>query len=307
MRTAFVKELIEQGKKNDKIFLLVADLGFSVVEPFAELFPERFLNVGIAEQNMAGIATGLAMEGYNVYIYSIGNFPTLRCMEQIRYDICYHNVSVKIIAVGGGYAYASLGASHHATEEIGMLRTIPNLTVCAPGDPDEMRAITRFSSTYAGPCYIRIGKAGEPEVHKKYSKIVEQIKPGDILNVIDGSDVAVFSSGAMLEYSATYISQNKLKASLYSFPFVKPIDLSQLLSLFKKYKKIITIEEHQAHCGFGSAILELMNDLKENGQLDQAPAVKRIAINNAFYSKSGTQNYLRTIAGLEFKLSDFES
>jgi len=227
-------------------------------------------------------------------------------MEQIRYDVCYHNVSVKIIAVGGGYAYAALGASHHATEEIGMLRTIPNLTVCAPGDPDEMRAITRFSSNFAGPCYIRIGKAGEPEVHKKHNKIVEQIKPGDILNVIGGKDIAVFSSGAMLEYSANFISENKLSASLYSFPFVKPINQEQLLVLFKKYKKIITIEEHQAQGGFGSAILELMNDLKEKKQLNETPEVKRIAINNTFYSKAGSQNYLRSLAGLVFQLNDFE-
>src|ERR1700712_4450462 len=118
MRTAFIDQLTEEAKKNDKVFLLVGDLGYSVIEEFAELFPDRFLNVGIAEQNMTGIAAGLAMEGYTVFTYSIGNFPTLRCMEQIRYDVCYHNLNVKIVAVGGGYAYASLGPSHHATEEL---------------------------------------------------------------------------------------------------------------------------------------------------------------------------------------------
>ncbi len=302
MRTSFITQLIEEGKKNDKIFLLVADLGFSVVEPFAELFPNRFLNVGIAEQNMAGIATGLAIEGYNVYIYSIGNFPTLRCMEQIRYDICYHNVSVKIIAVGGGYAYASLGASHHATEEIGMLRTIPNLIVCSPGDPQEVKAITTFTSNYDGPCYIRIGKAGEPDVHVK----IDSITPGDILNVINGRDVAIFSSGAMLEYSSNFVKENNISASLYSFPFVKPINQNQLLKLLKKYKKIITIEEHQLQGGFGSAILETINDLLESKQLIKSPIIKRIGINNSFYSVAGTQNYLRILAGIELNLNDFE-
>ena len=144
MRTAFISQLIVEAKANENIFLLVGDLGFSVVEPFADLFPDRYLNVGIAEQNMAGIAAGLAIEGYCVYIYSIGNFPTLRCMEQIRYDICYHNLNVKIVAVGGGYAYGPLGASHHATEEIGMIRTLPNMIVCAPGDPIETKAITKI-------------------------------------------------------------------------------------------------------------------------------------------------------------------
>lgn len=306
MRTAFIKELIEEAKINNSIFLIVADLGFSVVEPFAEQFPDRFLNVGIAEQNMAGIASGLAMEGYNVYIYSIGNFPTLRCMEQIRYDICYHNVNVKIIAVGGGYAYASLGASHHATEEIGMLRTIPNMMVCSPGDPEEMRAITRFTSNHTGPCYIRIGKAGEPEVHQKLNSSIKTINGGDILNVISGKDVAVFSSGAMLDYSANYILNNKLNASLYSFPFIKPLNIELLINIIQRYKRIITIEEHQLNCGFGSSILEHINDLKEKNIQITYPEIKRIGINNTFYSVAGTQEYLRKLATIELDLKYFE-
>lgn len=131
MRTAFIKQLVEEAGTNDKIFLIVGDLGYSVVETFAEKYPERFLNAGIAEQNMVGVAAGLAMAGYNVYVYSIGNFPTLRCMEQIRYDIAYHKLNVKIVSVGAGYAYGSLGSSHHATEELGMMRTIPNMVVCS--------------------------------------------------------------------------------------------------------------------------------------------------------------------------------
>ena len=195
MRTAFINQLIKEAKTNGEIFLLVGDLGFNVVEPFAELFPDRFLNAGVAEQNMAGMAAGLAMEGYCVYIYSIGNFPTLRCMEQIRYDICYHHLNVKIVAVGGGYAYGSLGASHHATEELGMLRTIPNMIVCAPGDPAEARAITSFTVRHKGPCYIRLGKAGEPPVH---ADPVLSLSPGHILEIRKGEKTAVFSTGSML-------------------------------------------------------------------------------------------------------------
>ena len=145
MRTAFITQLQEEARKNDKIFLLVGDLGYHVVEPFAEEFPDRFLNVGIAEQNMAGVAAGLAMTGYNVYIYSIGNFPTLRCLEQIRNDIAYHEANVKIVSVGAGYAYGSLGATHQATEDIGVIRTIPNIVVATPGDPVEARAIATLS------------------------------------------------------------------------------------------------------------------------------------------------------------------
>src|SRR5574344_520879 len=134
MRTAFIKQLVEEARKNDKIFLLVGDLGYNVVEPFANAFPDRFYNVGISEQNMAGMAAGLAMTGFNVYIYSIGNFPTLRCLEQTRNDISYYNANVKIVSVGGGYAYGSLGMSHHATEDIGVMRTLPNMVVCSPSD-----------------------------------------------------------------------------------------------------------------------------------------------------------------------------
>jgi len=296
MRTAFINQLIHEAKTNEKIFLLVGDLGFSVVEPFSELFPERYLNVGIAEQNMAGIAAGLAMEGYCVFIYSIGNFPTLRCMEQIRYDICYHNLNVKIVAVGGGFAYGPLGASHHATEEIGMLRTIPNLVVCAPGDPVEAKAVTTFVSNYNGPCYIRIGKAGEPLVHTEESDI--KLSIGEILRIRKNGDTAVFSTGAMLKYVVDFVDQNNIVASIYSFPFIKPVNKETLIDILNSYKKIITIEEHQAQGGFGSAILELINDLLEEKKVSLLPSIKRIAIKDRFYSVAGSQDYLRKLAGL---------
>jgi transketolase len=304
MRTAFINQLIKEAKASEKIFLLVGDLGFSVVEPFAALFPERFLNVGIAEQNMAGIAAGLAMEGYCVYIYSIGNFPTLRCMEQIRYDICYHNLNVKIVAVGGGYAYGSLGASHHATEEIGMLRTIPNMVVCAPGDPAEARSVTTFTASHEGPCYIRIGKAGEPAVHKEGSILTLCL--GDILEIQKAGEVAVFSTGAMLKYVVDFVGNNNIAASVYSFPFVKPLNRETLLGILHTHRKIITIEEHQAMGGFGSAILEAMNDLSEEKKLLHQPHLQRIAIPDKFYSVAGSQDYLRTLAGLELRKEYFE-
>ena len=309
MRTAFINQLIEEAKINQNIFLLVADLGFSVIETYAELFPDRYLNVGIAEQNMAGIAAGLAMEGYCVYIYSIGNFPTLRCMEQIRYDICYHNLNVKVVAVGGGYAYGSLGASHHATEELGMLRIIPNLVVCAPGDPFEAKLVTTFTSKHVGPCYIRLGKAGEPIVHSTNSQ-VKRLELGEIMPVRESANTtAVFSTGGMLKYTVDFLDKNNISASVYSFPFIKPIDKDLLVRLFKRHLAIITIEEHQSNGGFGSAILEILNDLYSEGLLkkEELPRIRRIAINDKFYSIAGTQEYLRTVAGIELKPEYFTS
>ncbi|MDF1613093.1 transketolase family protein [Stygiobacter electus] len=291
MRTAFINQLIQEARNNPSIFLIVGDLGFSVVEPFAEEFPDRFLNAGVAEQNMTGIAAGLAIEGYTVFTYSIGNFPTLRCMEQIRYDVCYHNLNVKIVAVGGGYAYGPLGASHHATEELGMLRTIPNLIVCAPGDPIETRAVTSAIIKHTGPCYLRLGKAGEPIVHQNEL----EIGIGKMLPVIEGKETAILSTGAMLKYTYDYIEDNKLKWGLYSFPFIKPLDLEGLKIIAENYRKIITIEEHQKSSGFGSAILEGYNDLEESKKISKRPEIKRIAIPDQFVSVAGKQEYLRKL------------
>lgn len=303
MRTAFINQLIEEARHNEKIFLVVGDLGFSVVEPFAQEFADRFINVGIAEQNMIGVAAGLAMAGYNVYVYSIGNFPTLRCMEQIRYDVAYHNLSVKVVAVGGGYSYGSLGASHHATEELGMMRSIPNMIVTAPGDPAETKAITAFSANSASPMYIRLGKAGEPKVH---ISPIQLIKAGEILTLKEAvSSTAVLSTGAMLDYVIKFTEQNNIACSVYSCPFIKPIDSCALSRIALGYKKIITIEEHQLSTGFGAMIVEKINDMFADGELEKYPIIQRIAIKDKFYSISGSQQFIRDLAGLRLHKSFF--
>lgn len=294
MRTAFINQLIEEARINPQIFLIVGDLGYSVVEPFAAEFPDRFLNAGIAEQNMTGIAAGLAKEGYTVFTYSIGNFPTLRCMEQIRYDVCYHNLDVKIVAVGGGYAYGALGVSHHTTEDIGMLRTIPNLTVCAPGDPVEAKLVTSYLCNNKQPGYIRLGKAGEPVIHSA----ADIITFGKILPVIEGKGTAVLTTGGMLAYAADHIRQHSLSWSLYSVPVIKPMDTISLTAIAKKYPHLITMEEHQASGGFGSAVLEALNQIRNLGLIDLIPLLKIVAIPDKFIGYAGTQKFLQNEAGL---------
>lgn len=299
MRTNFINQLIEEARYNDKIFLLVGDLGYHVIEPFAEEFPDRFLNVGIAEQNMAGIAAGLAMTGYNVYFYSIGNFPTIRCLEQIRNDIAYHQANVKVVSVGAGYAYGSLGATHQATEEIGALRVLPNMVVATPGDPIEARAITKISASYDGPMYIRLGKAGEKTVHSEDSI---DLKIGDICSVItrEGNQTAVFACGNILDAALHQINEENLNYDLYSVPFVKPINKEQLINIVKTHPAgLITIEEHQSSCGMGSAIVEVLNDLYYEGDIEVYPKVKRIAIPDEFADVVGTQVFLREHEGLK--------
>jgi transketolase len=303
MRNTFVKTLLELAALDERIFLICGDLGYSVLEPFAEKFPDRFLNIGIAEQNMMGVATGLSMEGYTVFTYSIGNFPTLRCMEQIRYDVCYHNANVKIIAVGGGYAYGPLSTSHHTTEELGMLRTIPNMVVTAPGDPAEVESVTRFVAEHKGPCYIRLNKSGEARLHDA----APTISLGSIIplirNEVTPAPHAVWATGDMVGYAHRYITENRLPVDLYSFPFVNPIDTEQLAGIANRYQRITTLEEHQANGGFGSAILERLHDLLSARELKLLPEIERIAIPNAFVSVAGSQDNLREKMGLVLRLS----
>lgn len=253
------------------------------------------MNIGIEEQNMVGVASGLAQNGYNVYIYSIANFPTLRCMEQIRYDVAYHNTNVKIVSVGAGYAYGSLGASHHATEEMGMLRTIPNMVVCSPSDPCEARAITTISTNYDGPMYLRLGVSGEKIVHEQ--DVILTI--GDFYQFVESlTHNVLFVTGSIMDYAVNWVRNNHIDTAIYSVPFVKPMNKKQLLSIVRKHNHVIVLEEHQMSCGLGSALIEQISDLYSLGEIDIMPTIRRIAIKDEFLSVSGSQAYLRCKSGL---------
>lgn len=165
MRTAFIETLTQIAEKDPRIMLLVGDLGFGVVTEFAKRFPDQFVNVGVAEQNMTGIATGLALSGKIVFTYSIANFPILRCLEQLRNDVCYHQANVVSVSVGCGFSYGALGMTHHGTEDIAIMRTLPYMTTIAPGDPIETQAATAEAAKGIGPVFLRLGRAGEPVVH----------------------------------------------------------------------------------------------------------------------------------------------
>ncbi|HMS70371.1 MAG TPA: transketolase C-terminal domain-containing protein [Saprospiraceae bacterium] len=294
MRTSFINQLIIEARNNPLIFLLTGDLGFSVLEPFENEFPNRYMNVGVAEQNMTGIAAGLAIEGFKVFTYSIANFPTLRCLEQIRNDVCYHNLDVTVVAVGGGFSYGALGASHHATEDIGILRTIPNFRIYAPGDPIETELTVQHLVKHKGPAYIRLGKAGEPVINKSNLSL-ESITCNCIKK---GTQTAILTTGSILNY--VYDSVLNTEFSLFSIPLIKPIDQNSILKIAQNHSNIITIEEHQRSSGFGSLILETLNDLFENGLISSLPKVKRIAIPDSFYYFAGSQDFLREEAGLKF-------
>lgn len=294
MRTTFINQLVEEARENERIFLLVGDLGYNVVEPFAKAYPERFINVGICEQNMAGIAGGLAMNGWIVYCYSIGNFPTLRCIEQIRNDIVYYQSNVRIVSVGAGYAYGSQGVSHQATEDVAMLRSLPDMVVCSPSDPIETKMLVKQSVTHQGPMYIRLGKAGEQVFHPSE---IQNYQLGNLLPMIDkGSETLVLTSGSIL--ARVMEAAPEKDYDVYTVPVVKPLNQSQLCALAKNRQQLIIVEENQKSAGIGSAIIEVLSDAYNEGLLPQYPKVKRIAINDEFLEVAGSQRYLQQAAGL---------
>jgi transketolase len=286
MRTAFIQELIAQARLHPEIFLIVGDLGYSVVEPFAEEFPDRFLNAGVAEQNMTGVAAGLASEGYHVFTYSIGNFPTLRCLEQIRNDICYHNLPVTIVAVGAGMAYGNLGYSHHSIQDIGCLRGMPNLTILAPGDTTETKSCVEWICNNPSPSYLRLGKAGESNFH---SVNVSLDRP---LKVIDqNSRVAIAATGSILFNAieaAKAVALDGLQCDVFSFIRLKPLSGVDFKE-FNTYDFIIAVEEHVQAGGIGELIA---------ANLCSKTKVISHCICEDLFDKVGSQEYLRGVARL---------
>lgn len=294
MRDTFVKTLIELAKQNKNIELVTGDLGFGVLKPYWEALPNQFTNAGIAEQNMTTLAAGMALEGKTVFTYSIGNFPTLRCLEQIRNDCAYHKANVKIVCVGGGFVYGSLGMSHHATEDIAILRALPDVVVLAPGDLLEAKAATEAIAKHNGTCYLRLGRGGEKRIHKK----IENFEIGKAIKVKEGKKVAIFSTGAIFEEieGAVEILKSKgIDPEVYTFPTVKPLDTEVILNCAKNFELIATVEEQNIVGGFGSAVAEVLAENPKNAKLI------RIGLNDTYSCKVGSQNYLRSEFGIDSK------
>ena len=288
MRQAFINTLIKLAKKDNRVFLLTGDLGFSVLENFREKFPKRFFNMGVAEQNMIGVAAGLALSGKIVFVYSIVPFLTMRCFEQIRNDLCYQNLNVKLVGTGGGLSYGSLGSTHHALCDIAIMRALPNMKVLAPGDPFEAERVAEIAAFSEGPAYIRLGKNNEPKVHLK--SLSFDIGQGIVLR--NGNDITIFATGNML-YSAKLVVDKLLvkniDARLVSMPTIKPLDKNIILKAAKETKAIFTIEEHSLIGGLGSAVAEILSANNVNNII-----FKGIGVNDEYPRVVGGQNYLRS-------------
>lgn len=287
MRTAFIDELIIQARINPSIFLIVGDLGYSVIEPFSNEFPQRFLNAGVAEQNMAGLAAGLASEGYHVFIYSIANFPTLRCLEQIRNDVCYHRLPVTVVAVGAGVAYGNLGYSHHAVQDIAIFRTLPGLHLLSPADPGEAREALKWLSKNPRPSYLRLGKAGEKPLYPS-----KPLSPKPVCVKVGNPEIAIVATGSVLALAldavAIETAAGRLAPTVFSMPWLHPLN-EGVSEAFSGFRRVICIEEHLREGGLREMLAAF---------LPRSVDVSGIAISSNATFAVGSQQYIREISGL---------
>lgn len=286
MRTAFIKELIAQARSHPDLFLVVGDLGFSVVEPFAQEFPGRFLNAGVAEQNMTGVAAGLASEGYHVFTYSIANFPTLRCFEQVRNDVAYHELPVTVVSVGAGWSYGNLGYSHHAVQDLATMRSLPQMTVLSPADPGEARECVQWLVAHPRPSYLRLGKAGEPELHS-----VRGLSPRPLRIVEGHGDCAIVATGSILKAAldaARRLTEQGASVTVFSCPWVQPIS-AEALSDLEAFQHLVVVEEHLAAGGLASLLREHL----------QRPRISSLSVPPQFLNQVGSQEHLRRQAGID--------
>lgn len=291
MRNAFAKEITRLAAADERVVLLSGDIGNNLFEDLKRIGDRHFLNCGIAEANMIGVAAGMAMSGLRPIVYTITPFTTTRCFEQIRVDLCYHEAAVTIVGTGSGLSYAELGPTHHSLEDIAILRSLPGMTVMAPCDIREMQAGLRAAMRHDGPVYMRIGKKGEPNIH---SNDIE-LTIGKAIELQTGDDIALLVTGVIMPEAlkaAEILSQRGLSVGVASFPSVKPLDTAYLDDVTKRSNLLVTIEEHGRIGGFGSAVAEWRAG-RRNG-----PPLLILGASDEFLHVIGDQNFARDIYGL---------
>ena len=268
MRNKFIDYLSKRNRKYKDTYLLVGDLGYGLVEKFEDNFPEFYINVGIAEQNMASIAAGISSEGFTVFCYSIANFNTFRCAEQIRNDIDYHNFPVCTVSVGGGLAYGNLGYSHHAIQDYALMRSFPNTTIFSPADPLETELCLDLIYKLKSPSYLRLHKANEEIINQNYSEIVPG-KPRFMAGSYDSNKI-ILTTGYTAHGAYKFLKEsNQLSNySLYSLPCWGMKHKNYISKYLSKFQEVITIEDHLKDGGFGSWILECVNESNKKQKIN---------------------------------------
>ncbi len=291
MRNAFVSALSELARADGRVVFLTADLGFKVFDRFALEFGGRFMDVGVAEATMIGTAAGLALGGMRPFVYSIAPFATLRCLEHIRDDLCYHSLPVTIVGAGGGYSYGHNGATHHALEDIAIMRALPGMTVVCPGDPVETGAAVRASLGLRGPMYLRLGRVGEPRLHDN----ADRFRIGEAITVVDGSDCSIVSTGVILSVAleaAAMLRAAGVGCRVLSMHTVKPLDTRALERCAAAGRLLVTLEEHSSIGGLGGAVSEWLA-----GSGLGSPLLI-LGAGDSFARSTGSQQYHRAARGL---------
>jgi transketolase len=291
MRNTIVNLIHERAKSDSGIYFLTGDLGYSVVDNFMKEFPDRCLNLGIAEQNMMGAAAGLALEGKKVFVYSITPFVTMRCMEQIRTDVALQNLDVTIIGVGGGFAYGTLGPTHHAIEDIAMMRAIPNMKVVAPSDPASAAVLGRQILDQKGPWFLHLNKGGEPVLYPK----IPYMKIGKAFVAKTGKQVSILASGAVAREAleaAELLDKAGIGAEVADVATIKPLDVEFIKDRLKSRRLVVTVEENNLLGGFGSAVAEVAAEFRGTA------AFRRLGIDDRYSQSFGSQAYMRKLYGL---------
>lgn len=287
MKDTFARQLLSLAAKDPKILLIAGDLGFGAFEEFERKFPKQYLNAGVAEQNMTGLAAGLALEGRTVFTYSIANFPILRCLEQLRNDVCYHRANVKVVSIGAGFSYGSLGFSHHATEDLAVMRSLPEMTVVSPCDLWEAAEATKTLAKTPGPAYLRLDKSSAGQTRRTG----ETFQLGKIRTVREGNDVSFIGTGGIVGTAlkaAEDLSRHGIQARVLSVHTIKPLDTETLFRAARETGGIVTLEEHTVFGGLGSAVAE---SCLEEGIIPLF--FYRAGLRDGFSSIVGSQSYLR--------------
>tara|TARA_B100000242_G_scaffold40785_1_gene24351 strand:+ start:750 stop:1661 length:912 start_codon:yes stop_codon:yes gene_type:complete len=294
MRDSFITELKKQAENNEKIILITADLGFKIFDDFKQDLPNQFINVGVAEQNMTEVASGLALEGFKVFTYSIGNFSTLRCLEQIRNDICYHELDITVVSSGAGFSYGQLGISHFATEDLAIMSALPNMSVFVPADAWESTLITKYLIKTKGPKYLRIDKSEGGSASKKDIKFEDGFR-----EICKGQRIIIISIGGILEEAIKTketLKKENYEISILSVFKMKDLNEKKLISIIRNFDHIITLEEHTLMGGLFSRISEICIDNKF-----MPKSIIRFGIPDAFPKVVGSQSYLRNYYGIDSK------
>lgn len=296
MRDTFAQAFYDEAQANPKLFLVVADISpASKISNFKQEFPTRFIDVGVAEQTMIGLAAGLALRGCKPFAYTIANFSIYRPFEQVRNDLCYQNLPVTVVGMGAGITYSPLGATHHTIEDVAVMSAIPNMSVMAPCDPPEVTECVRIAARHKGPVYLRLGKSGEPTLTDR----AEPFRFGRLRQLQDGKDIAILSYGPITKMAMDLASRLEGDweggAAVYSVHTLKPLDQDGIGVVLKRFSTVVVIEEHVGRGGLGAQVKQIAWDLKASCRLHT------FSLRDEFLHTYGSQDDIRRAHGLSIE------